>query len=101
MFWQCDGKADCPKGSDEMDCPCEEGILCTQFNKTICIPKGWKCKAQITCGNFDTSLSCENERPDFTSIACEIGHSLCPVIQQCQLMFPEDKQKCFGKFIQQ
>ena len=61
VFWYCDGKIDCPLGSDEVDCSCEklnfEECLMPE-NTTICIPTSWACVGYPKCIHFDPEM-CE------------------------------------------
>ncbi len=44
VFWACDGKNDCPMGTDEVDCPCEMFDLIqmrTSSNNSACVPLKW------------------------------------------------------------
>ena len=65
-FWYCDGIADCPLGTDEIDCDCsklnmEECI--TPDNTSECIPTTWACAGLSFCVNFDESV-CRFEMDD-------------------------------------
>ncbi len=46
VFWLCDGKFDCPLGSDELGCPCEFFNMVevwTVHNNSLCLFHQWAC----------------------------------------------------------
>ncbi len=55
VSWYCDGKSQCPAGSDEQSCTCEDWGLMECTNKTeniqgmICISKDWHMKNTLAC----------------------------------------------------
>ncbi len=83
MFWHCNGKTDCPQGSDELNCPCEkykmkECLIKTKVN--LCVPESWICNLYITCLQYNND-SCQV--PGHSRANCGPGQFLCHINQMC------------------
>ena len=76
VFWYCDGVSDCPLGTDEIGCSCEEQNLVsclTAENITICMPASWACRGHPQCLHFDWKV-CEKAQVDDV---CAMGQFWC------------------------
>ena len=107
VFWYCDGKSDCPYGSDEIDCSCKDlGMIdcVTQGNNTACIPFTWVCQAHPECSGFDKIICevypfgyiCEENQ-----YWCHLDRKCINVLQVCDNKTDytggEDEAYCSGK----
>ena len=55
MDWYCNGRADCPQGSDEQNCDCEDLSLsvCNDHDQ-ICLPEYWIQSNHPACSKHES-----------------------------------------------
>lgn len=76
VFWYCNGKPDCPQGSDEFNCKCEQYNMrkcTTAANTTLCASDSWIYKGYISCQNIDPNST----TPNATSMHNNIDVAFC------------------------
>lgn len=65
---RCDGRRQCPTGSDEENCTASEGCLDSDWmcRNRICIPKELRCNGLNDCLDNSDEQDCGEERRDLT-----------------------------------
>ncbi|CAG0912210.1 unnamed protein product [Notodromas monacha] len=64
--WKCDGKADCPRGTDEWNCSCD-GYRCSNG---LCIASKWRCDGYRDCSDGADELGCVHKKLSESSKDC-------------------------------
>ncbi len=83
LFWFCNGKADCPMGSDEQNCPCDKFNMqncSTPENSNLCVPKSWICKQKLTCLPNNDNIC---QQTGNTGSKCGGYNYLCHIDESC------------------
>lgn len=64
---RCDGKVQCPTGSDEENCPVTEGCLMSDWTcrNHICIPKELRCNGMNDCLDNSDEEGCGERNGGF------------------------------------
>ncbi len=108
MHWYCNGRANCPQGSDEQNCPCEKYSMKNCFmepNVSLCVPESWICNHYITCLEHsrnqcqtaaDSVFRCsQDEFLCHINKTCISQQSVCDGVTNCIGM--EDEVYCTGQ----
>ncbi len=80
LFYYCDGKIDCPQGSDEAGCACVEYGL-VECGTSLCVPLSWACAGFHLCGSHH-NLSC-NLTVEESDNFCEGTDMWCVLNETC------------------
>lgn len=69
---RCDGKFQCPTGSDEENCPTVEGCLDSEWMclNGICVSKEVRCNKHDDCGDNSDEENCGEEDYGFSFDIC-------------------------------
>ncbi len=99
IFWHCNGKIDCPQGSDELNCPCEKYKMkecLIKTNISLCVPESWICNHHITCLQYNQD-NCQV--PGHSETRCGLGQFLCHINETCisQQRVCDGTPDCKGK----
>ncbi len=81
-IWRCNGRADCPQGSDEANCTCERQKMmpCTiEKNNTQCMPHSWICNEHVQCQENCTSTN----GGGIGTKTCDANHFWCSQSNMC------------------
>ncbi len=85
ISWLCNGKVDCPKGSDEQNCICKGDHMmeCTlKNNRKECLPKSWICKGHVSCQE-NNEHNCNTPQERDGPKMCDSNHFWCRPSNLC------------------
>ena len=73
---KCNWKAECPDGSDELDCRCT-GFNCTSTG--FCLPAGQRCDGAVQCSDLSDEQGCGKYKTSnfLHTISCRLSWMCC------------------------